>query len=208
MSLLEQLHAEHKERRARWTAKAAELTAPKPIPIVEVEPEPAPIPVRVVPPPLEPIEPTEPRRPTLKQIIEEIAAKHGLTVNDVKCAGRHPLLIIARREYCYRAMVETLCSLPTIAHHLGGRDHTTALHHAKRYCEIYGLPYPRGARWGASGDRVDIIWTAERIEEYRRLRAEHTPVKEISARMGISLSVLGKARQKFGISRYTADRRK
>jgi len=207
MSLLEQIHARHKATQAKWKARAAELTAPKPVPIVEVEPEPVRITVRIVRPP-EPQEPPEPRRPTLHQIMGEVAAKNGLTLNDMKCAGRHPVIIIARREYCYRAMVETLCSLPMIAHAMGGRDHTTALHHCKRYCEIYKLPYPRGAKWGSSGHRADIIWTAERVEEYRRLRAKRTPVKEICARMGISLSVLGKARRKFGIPRYTAERRK
>ncbi|MGO4337824.1 helix-turn-helix domain-containing protein [Labrys sp. KB_33_2] len=71
------------------------------------------------------------------QIVEEIADKHSLRVNDLTGDSRMHPIVIARQE----AMYEIRRQLPSfstsrIGHLLGRRDHTTALHgiqaHAKR----------------------------------------------------------------------------
>ena len=71
-----------------------------------------------------------------KQIIQEAAQKHGITVSELIGESRCKHYVIARQEAAYRIRKECGYGLPRIGKLLGGRDHTTILHacraHEKR----------------------------------------------------------------------------
>lgn len=81
-------------------------------------------------------EPVEPRRPTVAEILDDVALKHNVSVLDIKSHRRTQPIILARHEAMWRACMETNLSLPVIGRIIGGRDHTTIIHgrnqHAKR----------------------------------------------------------------------------
>jgi chromosomal replication initiator protein len=66
------------------------------------------------------------------RIIGEVALKHNVTVLELKSPRREKRITLARHEACYRLKNETSLSLPQIGKLLGGRDHTTVLHGARR----------------------------------------------------------------------------
>jgi hypothetical protein len=74
-------------------------------------------------------------------IIREVAAKHGLTLAEIKATRRKVKIVDARYEVFFRLSKETSMSLPMIGKKLGGYDHTTVLHgirmHEKRMAEGY-----------------------------------------------------------------------
>ena len=76
----------------------------------------------------------------LKHILIGVCVKYGLTRAEVKSKRRTRNLIPARQEFCYRAVMETPASMPQIGRFLGGRDHTTVLHAARRHADINRLP--------------------------------------------------------------------
>lgn len=63
----------------------------------------------------------------------EVAAKHGITVADLKMRWRRRHLVIARQEVCYRMAKECNRSTTQIGQFLGGRDHTTVIHSIQQY---------------------------------------------------------------------------
>jgi ADP-glucose pyrophosphorylase len=70
---------------------------------------------------------------SLRQIMEQTAAKYGVTVHDLKSNRRtRGALMQARFEVCWRAKTETYCSYPQIGRALN-RDHTSAIHAVKHY---------------------------------------------------------------------------
>lgn len=83
-------------------------------------------------------------RPTLHALLSRVAMKHGLTVTEVISASRNKRLVIARQEYFYLALTETLHSYPVIAKHCGNRDHSTAIYGVRMHCIMNDLPLPRG----------------------------------------------------------------
>ena len=84
-------------------------------------------------------EPPPPATKTVRQIIEEVAAKHGVTVLELLSIRRKPKICTARREAYYRCSTETTLSFPTIGKHFGGRDHSTIIHGAAQYRKDMGL---------------------------------------------------------------------
>jgi chromosomal replication initiation ATPase DnaA len=68
-----------------------------------------------------------------KQILEQTAAKYGMTVDDLKSAKRTRAYCQPRFEFYWRARRETSLSLPQIGRISGGRDHTTVLHGVRKY---------------------------------------------------------------------------
>ena len=76
----------------------------------------------------------------MKHIMFEVCVKYGLTRSEVRSQRRTKNLIPARQEFCYRAVMETPASMPQIGKFLGGRDHTTVLHAARRHADINRLP--------------------------------------------------------------------
>ena len=91
--------------------------------------------------------PANQSRKTMTQILEEVAAKHCLSVEDLKGPRKFRIVAHARQEVMYRCRQETRLSLPQIGERLGGRDHTTVLYGARAYEARRTLerhPKPRG----------------------------------------------------------------
>lgn len=65
--------------------------------------------------------------PTIKEIVEEVAEKSGVTVLDILSHRRSQKVIHARHEVFWLARGRTKASLPQIGRVLGF-DHTTVLH--------------------------------------------------------------------------------
>lgn len=66
-------------------------------------------------------------------IVDQVAAKHNLTANDVRSARRAHEVVVARHECFYRLKNETTMSLPQIGRLMGNKDHTTVLHGIHRH---------------------------------------------------------------------------
>ena len=77
-------------------------------------------------------------RELVKQILKEVAEKHGVTVKDIKSKCRKLCCIRPRHEAAYRIRMEQGLSFPQIGRVLGFRDHTTILHGIKRYAKKLG----------------------------------------------------------------------
>ncbi len=84
----------------------------------------------------------EKRPKTMREIMEEVAEKYGITAHDIKSACRRRDMIVPRHEFFYRARTETLNSYPAIGRYCGDRDHTTAIHGVKKHALINGLKMP------------------------------------------------------------------
>ncbi len=76
---------------------------------------------------------TKHRQKSLAEIAQEVCQKHEVTMEDLTGERRYSRYIDARREFSYRARTETDSSLPQIGRFLGGKDHTTILHHVRTY---------------------------------------------------------------------------
>lgn len=72
-------------------------------------------------------------RPSIRQILAEVALQTGFTVDEIKSARRAKALCMARHFVFWRAKTETLLSLPEIGRRVGHRDHTTVLHGIRRF---------------------------------------------------------------------------
>jgi len=78
------------------------------------------------------------RPPTAREIIDEVVMKHRISRDELAGSSRRAPVTAARREASWRIRHEVLVngrqiSLPEIARHLGGRDHTTVLYNIRRY---------------------------------------------------------------------------
>lgn len=75
---------------------------------------------------------------TAREIIDEVVTKHRISQVELSGSSRRAPVTAARREASWRIRHEVLVngrqiSLPEIARHLGGRDHTTVLYNIRRY---------------------------------------------------------------------------
>ena len=77
-----------------------------------------------------------------RAILREVAAKHGLTVDDLIGQRRTNAVSHPRQEAMYRMRMETPLSLSAIGARLGQRDHTTVLHGVKAHARRNGLALP------------------------------------------------------------------
>ena len=140
MSLQEDLHREHLARQARLRGPIRRQVYVKPVP--------------PIPPPVK-RELTDQEQAfhafkgPLHKLLEEVAARHGLTVREMKSPSRVQRLSDARREFYYRAADETIQSLPAIAALLGDRDHSSVIWGVTIYAAYHDLPMPRGMIVGA-----------------------------------------------------------
>lgn len=82
-------------------------------------------------------------RGPLRMLLEEVAAKHGLTRADLKSVRRPKKITDARLEFYYRAATETSQSMPAIGN-VVNKDHTTVIIGCRRYAVKHDLPMPRG----------------------------------------------------------------
>lgn len=81
----------------------------------------------------------------LKKIIEEVADKYDVSVNEIKSPSRVRAIVKPRQEFFYRAKTETLKSYPEIAQFCGGRDHTTVIHAVNKFASDNDFPLPHKA---------------------------------------------------------------
>lgn len=65
-------------------------------------------------------------------IIETVAEKHGMSVDDIMARSRKDRIVAARHEAFY-LLREAGYSFPQIGRFFGGMDHTTALHGALKH---------------------------------------------------------------------------
>lgn len=77
-------------------------------------------------------QPKSPPPPSLQAIIADVAARHRVSVEELRGPSRHRYLIIPRQEFFYEAHRHGK-SYPQAAAFCGGRDHTTALHGKRRH---------------------------------------------------------------------------
>lgn len=139
------------ERRAREARIRRAAQNPPPASTLTVRPYHAARPQRLLPPTeiwpdyREPVPyetmcfgPTAARPLTAREIIDEVVKKHGVARAELASASRRGPVTAARREASWRIRHEVLVngrqiSLPEIARHLGGRDHTTVLYNIRRH---------------------------------------------------------------------------
>ena len=79
------------------------------------------------------------KRPMLKDILKNVAKKHGLPIRDMTLPSRHKRLIEPRRECYYEMRRQTGCSLEKIAVFMK-RDHTTICHSIRMHTRKHNLP--------------------------------------------------------------------
>jgi hypothetical protein len=138
MSLLEQLHSEHKARRARlFTSGKVERPEPKQVEVTE--------PPAAVSDPKDVVAWGElrevcgklpkPSYPSMDRIKRIVAAHYNITVIDIVSARRNKKCMMPRHVAIYLSRVLTPASYPIIGRHFGGRDHTTALNSVSRVDE-------------------------------------------------------------------------
>lgn len=66
-------------------------------------------------------------------LIEDVARKHGVTVEDIKGPRRHRNIVIARCEAIRRvSAARARLSYPELGLIFGGRDHTTIMYHVDK----------------------------------------------------------------------------
>lgn len=125
MQTLEELNAHYKAVRARLNGSPP----PKPVFIAPPKPEPEPIPQ-----PIMQVVLSEPMPITsTQQILQEVAEKHGITIQDLKGPCRRLKYALPRHEAAYRIVKELGFSLPKTGRVLGKRDHTTILNSVRKH---------------------------------------------------------------------------
>lgn len=87
-------------------------------------------------------EPNYKPEPSLYSILREVAALHSLLPREMQAESHHQNFVLARAEFCYRAMIETTKSTPAIGLVID-REHTTVLNCVWKHCGENGLPLPR-----------------------------------------------------------------
>lgn len=70
---------------------------------------------------------------TYRHIERRACRVFGLTPSEIKSDRRHQSIVIARQFIAYWACRLTTLSLPQLGRLMGGRDHTTCLHHKNKY---------------------------------------------------------------------------
>ncbi len=82
------------------------------------------------------------RPPTMAEIVEAVARKHGVTVKQLKGSGRARWIAHPRQEAMARMKTEAGKSTTAIGIFLGNRDHTTVIYgirqHLKRSLNVLG----------------------------------------------------------------------
>lgn len=79
----------------------------------------------------------------LQRLRAEVAHDHGISAHTIAGPLRIGRYVVARQEFCYRAMAETAASMTAIGRLIGGRDHSTVLSGAGHHARKRGLEPPR-----------------------------------------------------------------
>lgn len=85
-------------------------------------------------------------RGAIEDIVRDVLAKYDLPPSALKGKGRVGNHYLARQELSYLLALNTDMSVCAIGR-LMNKDHTTIIHAVAKFCETYGLPIPRGAKW-------------------------------------------------------------
>jgi hypothetical protein len=93
-------------------------------------------------------EPVGPRRPLFadsivlptrkalaRQIVLEVAERHGVTFEEIVSMRRQQRIVDARNEVYYRLRNETTWSFPSIGRFLGDRDHSSVMCGARKHAK-------------------------------------------------------------------------
>lgn len=73
---------------------------------------------------------------TVKQIIDVIVSHFDITTEHILGKSRERRLAFPRQIAMYLLREEAKCSFPSIGHHIGGRDHTTAMHACEKISKL------------------------------------------------------------------------
>jgi len=85
-------------------------------------------------------------------ILCEVAAKHGVSIEVIRSRNRYRNVCLARGDAAYRMYTEVpRFSLTHVAKEIGNIDHTTALYHIRKHAERNGLPIPCKTNAGRVG---------------------------------------------------------
>lgn len=76
------------------------------------------------------------RNITPRRLIELVIAYYDLSLDDILGKSREQRLAFPRQIAMYLLREEAKCSFPAIGGHLGGRDHTTAMHACNKINEL------------------------------------------------------------------------
>lgn len=79
-------------------------------------------------------------RVRIAEIKNRIAARHGITIDEMESTSRDTRFARARQEVMYFAHALSAQSLPAIGRALGDRDHTTVLHGVRAFAARSGIP--------------------------------------------------------------------
>jgi len=81
-------------------------------------------------------------RKTARDVINEVAKRHGLGYADMMSIHRGHRISHPRQEAMFECYVQCPhLSYPAIARAFGGMDHTTVIHGIKKHCERIGVTY-------------------------------------------------------------------
>lgn len=81
-----------------------------------------------------------PRKKMAREIIQNMARKHGLSIEAILSHRRQKHIVAARHEAIYLISEETDMSLPQIGRIMGDRDHTTILHAIRKWRATHPEP--------------------------------------------------------------------
>lgn len=84
-------------------------------------------------------EPSPLKTPTIRSIIEEVAARYRYTLAQMLGPSKCNSIAAARREAYWRCWRETGKSMVVIGRHFGDRDHTTIIKGIQKYRAEMGL---------------------------------------------------------------------
>ena len=80
----------------------------------------------------------------LRDVLGEVAQKHGLSIWEIKAKSRSGAVTRARHEFFFRALKETSHSCKTIGYYCQS-DHGSVLYGAARHAVMNNVPIPRGS---------------------------------------------------------------
>jgi len=127
---LQEMHAAHVARRARWARLAVEFE------LTKHKPKQKPKPAAPPPPPPPPIPEPQPTAwsgpPRIRDIQRAVAAHFELPLGQMLSHQRYRKLIGPRQVAMYLSRIMTHHSMPEIGRRFDGRDHTTIMHGVRR----------------------------------------------------------------------------
>jgi hypothetical protein len=129
------------------------------LPFVKKEEIKAPPPLPALPTLDELIERAKEKHPPLKKsvvtvILEDVAKRHNVTIQDMKGILRKADLVAARSEFAWICVRQRKLSLTKVGRMLGDRDHTTILHAVRCYEKKLAAGKASAPNEGASNEEA------------------------------------------------------